>query len=366
MKLVTQGTKTATGGIVLEGHDDILIGGRPATSVGQNASCASGRKSCKGVGEIVAIGNNHVYLPNGLQAVLPNYKVLCNCNDNLILVPENDVYIGSSSSPVSFGGNVDMGSNIYINMGPGVSKTSSPAGNRSMDIEAAVATAKEVQIVNEEEVMITIIVELPHSKETGWGAKGLAGHTGMAIGDRYFDYGPDYYEKKANEQEYNVDFNKDGDLNDTVDMSQNSDFYFAPGRSWWGKEIANTMSINVENVTLDKVYQFIQTKDIVYGTVYKIEFYIQKSQADKMLEWWEDRYKHLKIYSVKPWVGEQCTTTVKEALAYGGIDDIDWNTLTPEGMLEDLKTEIKSTSIQHKDQKATVELIKKEAKNWKP
>ncbi len=85
-----------------------------------------------------------------------------------------------------------------------------------------------------------------------------------------------------------------------------------------------------------------------------------------MLEWWENRYKHLKVYSVKPWIGEQCTTAVKEALAYGGIDDIDWNTLTPDGILEDLKTEIKSTSTQHKDQKAKISIIKKEAKDWKP
>ena len=45
--------------------------------------------------------------------------------------------------------------------------------------------------IAEAEEKITIIVELPHSKETGWGAKGLAGHTAMAIGERFFDYGPD-------------------------------------------------------------------------------------------------------------------------------------------------------------------------------
>ena len=43
-------------------------------------------------------------------------------------------------------------------------------------------------IVSEKEEKITVIVELPHSKESGWGAKGLAGHSAMAIGDQYFDY----------------------------------------------------------------------------------------------------------------------------------------------------------------------------------
>ncbi|MCP4971861.1 MAG: hypothetical protein GY932_14850 [Arcobacter sp.] len=220
----------------------------------------------------------------------------------------------------------------------------------------------------EEEVLITVIVELPHSKETGWGAKGLAGHTAMSIGDRFFDYGPDYNNIKTfDEKEYQADLNQDGDMDDKVKIGDipNAGFKFAPGRPWWGEMISN----NPEKVTLSQSLNFISKNwkiNNVYGTVYKIEFYVKKSQADKMIEWWEDRYKHLKVYSVKPWTGEQCTTTVKEALAYGGIDDIDWNTITPDAILEDLKTEIKSTSRQHKDEKAKITLIKKEAKDWKP
>lgn len=222
--------------------------------------------------------------------------------------------------------------------------------------------------IEEIEEKITIIVELPHSKETGWGAKGLAGHTAMAIGERFFDYGPDYSETKTfDEQQYQADLNQDGDMNDKVKINEipNAGFYFAPGRPWWGEMISN----NPEKVTLLQSLNFISKNwkiNNIYGTVYKIEFYVKKSQSDKMLEWWKDRYQHLKVYSVKPWTGEQCTTTVKQALAYGGIDDIDWNTLTPDAILEDLKTEIKSTSRQHKDQKAEITLIKKEEKDWKP
>ncbi|MGB5919909.1 hypothetical protein [Arcobacter sp.] len=158
----------------------------------------------------------------------------------------------------------------------------------------------------------------------------------------------------------------------------NAGFYFAPGRPWWGEAISIRNNKKATDVTLKDAIYFItqlpwknNTRIMVqgtyiYGTVYKIEFYIKKSQADKILEWWEDRYKHLKIYSVKPWTGEQCTTTVKEALAYGGIDDIDWDTLTPNEILEDLQTEIKSTSIQHKNEKAIITLVKKEAEDWKP
>lgn len=242
--------------------------------------------------------------------------------------------------------------------------------------------------IEEIEEKITIIVELPHSKETGWGAKGLAGHTAMAIGERFFDYGPDYSETKTfDEQQYQADLNQDGDMNDKVKINEipNVGFYFAPGRPWWGENISLRNNKKATDITLNEAIHFITklpwqssegiTNDgtyysiegtYVYGTVYKIEFYVKKSQSDKMLEWWKDRYQHLKVYSVKPWTGEQCTTTVKQALAYGGIDDIDWNTLTPDAILEDLKTEIKSTSRQHKDQKAEITLIKKEAKDWKP
>ncbi len=121
MTFVTKGTKTTTGGVVLEGHNDILIDGKPATSVGQKASCASGRKSCKGVGEIVQVGDNCVYLPNGSQAALPDYKVLCNCHDNFILEPQSGVNIGSGSGAVNLGGNVNMGAGVNINMGSAVS-----------------------------------------------------------------------------------------------------------------------------------------------------------------------------------------------------------------------------------------------------
>ncbi|MGB5919911.1 hypothetical protein [Arcobacter sp.] len=62
----------------------------------------------------------------------------------------------------------------------------------------------------------------------------------------------------------------------------------------------------------------------------------------------------------------QCTTTVKESLAYVNIGDIDGNTLTPDGLLEDLKIEIKNTSIQHKDENTIGTLIKKEEEDWEP
>ncbi|EGD33026.1 hypothetical protein [Capnocytophaga sp. oral taxon 338] len=242
----------------------------------------------------------------------------------------------------------------------------------------------------EKEVLITVIIELPHSKETGWGAKGLAGHTGMAIGNKYFDYGPDYdlnnngtpniYKSgeivPINEKEYDVDFNNDGDKDDIVNINENTlSFKNTLGRPWWGEMIAKREGIEANSVTLHQAIEFIKLDwkkygTSIYGEVHKIEFYVKESEANKMLKWWENRYRHLKIYSVYPWKGEQCTTTVKTAIQeafpfYKGINWIGKTTQKPSGLLNDLKNFI-STSKQHKNEKVRITKIKEEANDWQP
>ena len=248
--------------------------------------------------------------------------------------------------------------------------------------------AKEKEI-KEEEVKITVIVELPHTTSTGVGALGLAGHTGIAIGDKYFDYGPELNPnvlKDIDEPKYGADFNGDDDIldsnldlstrrkninqdiknmslddvNNTLTGEEDINALFAPGRAWWAKMISKDYNIDLNKVKLNHVLQFIKEEDDINGKVYTIEFYVPKSQANKMLKWWLDKYNKLGVYSIRPYSGVQCTTAVIESLEAGGINDIDFNTLTPQGILEDLKSEIKSTSTQHKDKKAIVKLIKEE------
>lgn len=230
------------------------------------------------------------------------------------------------------------------------------------------------------EVKITVLVELPHSLETGWGAKGLAGHTAMAIGDRYFDYGPNNVPGMYSERDYDADFNEDGDKLDNVQINTPS-FKNAPGTPWWGSHIASKKGINPEDVTLDMVLKYIKlhwlgneqpprsgnypNATYIYGKVHKIEFYVSENQGNKMLDWWENRYKHLKIYSVFPWTGEQCTTTVKTALQEGGINIPDM-TQKPVGILQDFETIILSTSIKHKGEKPKITIIKNESVDFKP
>jgi len=239
-------------------------------------------------------------------------------------------------------------------------------------------------ILYEKEVLITVLIELPHSKETGWGAKGLAGHSAMAIGERYFDYGPNNTPGTYSENQYDVDFNGDGDKNDNVYLD-NPSFMNSPGQPWWGTHIAERKGINPEQVTLSLVKEYIKLywndiKDpitnvrthrgtFIYGKVHTIEFYVKESEANKMIKWWEERYKHLKVYSVKPWAGEQCTTTVKTAIQQAFPFQITKpimnnyipdTTQTPKGLLEDLQAFF-STSKQHKDQHAAITVIKEEA-----
>lgn len=237
--------------------------------------------------------------------------------------------------------------------------------------------------VYEKEVLITVLIELPHSKETGWGAKGLAGHSAMAIGERYFDYGPNNTPGIYNEKDYDSDFNNDGDKDDDVQLNEPS-FMNSPGQPWWGTHIAQRKGIKPEQVNLrmvlehiklhwkgryDPISQSYPDATQIYGKVHKIEFYVKEREANKMIQWWEEHYKHLKVYSVKPWTGEQCTTTVKSAIQeafpfkVGGNNWIPDATQTPEGLLEDLKAFV-STSKQHFGQLATITVIKNEALDW--
>ncbi|KFF74477.1 hypothetical protein HX13_10040 [Chryseobacterium sp. P1-3] len=252
----------------------------------------------------------------------------------------------------------------------------------------------------EKEVLITVLIELPHSSYTllnnPLSALGLAGHSAMAIGDRYFDYGPDYAQTIVSEKRYDYDFNEDGDKDDNIDLTaldkDGQPVYtinekFAPGRPWWGESIAERKKIKAEEVTLkmalehiafpwngikDSNGNYIVRPTNIYGEVHKVEFYVKEREAKKMIEWWEERYEHLKVYSVWPWAGEQCTTAVKTAIQQAFPFNITKplmsnyipdTTQMPSGLLEDLKSFI-STSRQHSNQFAKQNIIKNESKNF--
>lgn len=92
MHRVGIGTKTSTGGEVIEGNSAILVDGLVASSVGHQATC----KACKkGIGPIVAVGPRDEWLPAGLAARAGDY-VACGCPPGAnVLLPEGTVFVGA-------------------------------------------------------------------------------------------------------------------------------------------------------------------------------------------------------------------------------------------------------------------------------
>lgn len=89
------GSRTSTGGAVIEGNPGIMFDGLVASSVGHKASCP---KCKKGVGPIVAVGPRTIVLPAGPAARAGDY-VACGCpaGSNTLLA-EGTVFIGSDSA----------------------------------------------------------------------------------------------------------------------------------------------------------------------------------------------------------------------------------------------------------------------------
>lgn len=155
-KIATKGTKTTTGGEILEGLPNITFGGQPAATVGMMASCKSGRSTCKGIGKIVQIGDHVLILSNGQKAVLQDYQVLCNCSDNFICAPSHNITAAPNGGSVHLGPNVHIGENVHFggaNPYTEPQKYRNPNLERQLDIYAEVekkhAAKKAAQLVGQ-------------------------------------------------------------------------------------------------------------------------------------------------------------------------------------------------------------------------
>ena len=95
MNTIGIGSRTSTGGTVIEGNQGILFNGLVASSIGHQATCP---KCKKGIGPIVAVGPRTVTLPAGPAARAGDY-VACGCppGSNSLLA-EGSVFIGSDGS----------------------------------------------------------------------------------------------------------------------------------------------------------------------------------------------------------------------------------------------------------------------------
>lgn len=86
------GSKTSTGGKVIEGNAGIIFDGLVASSVGHKAICPACKK---GSGPIIAVGGREVYLPAGPAARAGDY-IDCGCPPGSnVLIAQSTVTIGS-------------------------------------------------------------------------------------------------------------------------------------------------------------------------------------------------------------------------------------------------------------------------------
>ncbi len=94
MQSIGIGSKTSTGGVVIEGNQGIMFNGVVASSVGHKATCPSCKK---GIGEIIAVGDRQVSLPAGPATRAGDY-IACGCPTGLnVLLGEGSVLIGSDN-----------------------------------------------------------------------------------------------------------------------------------------------------------------------------------------------------------------------------------------------------------------------------
>jgi RHS repeat-associated protein len=124
--------------------------------------------------------------------------------------------------------------------------------------------------------IITIIVKLPNPCAKGLDGKGLGGHTGIGIGNDFYDYGP---------------------------VGAGSNVFGRPGGSYWdgyhGEDLDDILDgigeIAVDEITGKKL-------DVI-----KIEMSVCKDKAKGVKDWWDTKYSDPGTYKVG---GDQCTSTV--------------------------------------------------------
>lgn len=175
--------------------------------------------------------------------------------------------------------------------------------------------------------IITVLIELPHSKYTDkLNSKGLGGHSAIMIGSEYYDFGP-----------------------------QPGEPFYSDGRPWW-----DTMSAS-GNLTRSDVMTILgdlkSRKDWnIVGEVFLIDIEISKKEKENIEKWWIEKYKKLGTYSVIPLFGEQCTTNVRISLSQSTdvINDFTLKVQTPKGLYDLLTNSAKHTYGKKTNEQLTV------------
>jgi len=199
---------------------------------------------------------------------------------------------------------------------------------------------KDYLLVYEKGETVTVLIELPHPDSMGkLNAKGLAGHTGIIIGDDYFDFGP----------------------GEQIPRGLKAAFAKPDGRPWWdisdlGKQ--DILHILNNDYPADESDKRNRLSYRITGEVNLLDICIQKNEFRKLKEWWVNRDKNPGKYSVNPALGEQCTTAVRisleESTSIFKFYNITSTTQTPGGLLNLLTTKAKHTAGKRVYQLVTV------------
>jgi len=121
---------------------------------------------------------------------------------------------------------------------------------------------------------------------------GLSGHAGIAIDGEYYDYGPSGSAMES------------------------------PGTPWWDlhahPNAKYILDLNDKDADRIRKQMKLTTGSSVLGDasqgITETQVLVTKSQAKKIKAWWDDKYSNLGTYSLKPWAGQHCTSTVMESL----------------------------------------------------
>src|SRR5690606_5724832 len=102
------GSKTSTGGTVVEGNAGIVFDGLVASSIGHKATCPACKK---GSGPIVAVGSREIHLPAGPAARAGDY-IDCGCPPGSnVLLAQGTITVGSEAMSGRGSGILTSGSN---------------------------------------------------------------------------------------------------------------------------------------------------------------------------------------------------------------------------------------------------------------
>jgi len=135
--------------------------------------------------------------------------------------------------------------------------------------------------------VVTVLVKLPDPCSKGLDGKGLGGHTGIGIGDDFYDYGPN---------------------------GPGSNVFGRPGGPYWDGNQGNDLSDIVDRI--DEIARDERTGKKL--DVITVEMAACKGKAQSLKGWWGDKYSNPGTYRV---TGDQCTSTVCDSLRDNDLYD---------------------------------------------